>query len=195
MLASLSARRARTGRTDYLKENARDELVRKDDCILARSQHSCRLARCAGRAFHIARTNTCRQGISGYSGIPGHIEIRWANDRDHGIAFCCDPLWRLIGSCCGSPAESLYLCNTHAQRGMRSVVARATLVYSYVHATNLYRHASTRVYQVNRHERETLADSRNEPLFFSFVSFSCLRRSRIAAIKSTAIEVVIDKML
>lgn len=114
--------------------------------------------------------------IISYSGIPGHIEIRWANDIDHGMSFCCDPLWRLIGSRCVGPAELLYLCNTHARRGMRTVVARTTM-YLYIHATNLYRHASTRVYRVNRHEKET-PDGRirgvslftRASIFFPFVS-------------------------
>lgn len=187
-VASLSARRCAQVEQIILKRT-RDELVRKGDYILAvRSRHSCRLARCAGRAFYIARTNTCRRGISSYSGIPGHIEIRWPNDSDHGVAFCCDPLWRLIGSCCESPAESLYLCNnTRARRGMRAVVARATRCTCMYIANNLYRRASTRVYRVNRYETETLADSGSESFYGSLyflslcVCFISLRRSRIAA--------------
>lgn len=151
-------------------------------------RHSCRLVRCAGPAFHIARTNTCRE-ISGYSGIPDHIEIRWANDRDHGTAFCCDPLWRLIGSRCESLAESLYLCNIHVLRGMRAVVARATM-YLHVYATNLYRHASTRVYRVNRHERETPADGRFKS-FSTYLPFTSLSYLYVDRGLPPAIEVII----
>lgn len=106
------------------------------------------------------------------------------------MAFCYDPLWHLIGSCCGSPAESLYLCNIHVLRGMRrAVVARATM-HLYVHATNLYRHASTRVYRINRHERETPADGRFDS-FSTYLPFTSLSYLYVDRESPPAIEVII----
>lgn len=98
------------------------------------SRHSHRLT---DAPFIFARTKTCLRGISGYSGIPGHIEIRWANDRHHRVAFCRYPLWRLIGSCCASLAESSDLC-MYRTLGIRAIVACAICMHLRVHATNLY---------------------------------------------------------
>lgn len=59
--------------------------------------------------FIFARTNTCLRGISGYSGIPDHIEIRWANEHHHRVVFCRYPLWRLTRN-----TRNSRLCNMYA---------------------------------------------------------------------------------
>lgn len=108
------------GRIKYFREDAWTSLFEKTTIwyihsLLAAFTSSRGCAR--ARAFHIrARTNTCLCGISGYSGMPAYIEIRWANDRNHRIAFCRYPLWRLIGSYCACPAESSYVIRTRNAR-------------------------------------------------------------------------------
>lgn len=130
---------AYTGGTDDFEGNA-GRICSKGRLYVRRGIHvvSCD----APAAPFISRLPAWRE-ISGYSGIPDHIEIRWANDRDHGrgvllrstLAFDWITLWK-------SRARSrLRLCNAHVSRGMRSTCL-------YVHATNLYRHASTGVYRV-----------------------------------------------
>lgn len=136
--------------------------------------------------FIVAHTNTCLRGISGYSGMPGHIEIRWANDRNHRIAFCRYPLQHLIGSYCASRA--IYV--THTWNARYNICVRYICTCAYTRLICIQIYTSTRVYQTSRHERETPAHGRfreatlfmptNSLLFTCMSSFISLHRSQIS---------------
>lgn len=87
----------------------------------------------------------------------------------------------------GDP-RSIYAIYTCYVECARTVVARATM-YLYVHATNLYRHASTGVYRVNRHERETPADGRFES-FSTYLPFTSLSYLYVDRGSPPAIQVI-----
>lgn len=108
---------ARTGGIKYF-----GRAIRRDDCTFA--------TRRAFVAIHIVFARPWpRLSYRAYEYLPicakylswhaGHIEIRRANDSDHRAPFCCDPLWRLIGSRCANPSESFYisLCNAYTAAG------------------------------------------------------------------------------